>query len=227
MFGRVPAYTDISHFRAPYENVVISGFGQEVPPAPPAPPPPPTAAPNGLTEEAIIDVSPAGIRRLKPSIQKLIDDTLMGAYGAIHIGGQFNNVQLVPFTPEEMQLASTDPTAATVLRSRSAGTWCAQQVKAGNVVFMSMTTAVALMSGQPLPPGADQLGTFPSGSDQAIAAAKSPLGVVLKGDPGGEVAIAGLGVGLIVAGVLVVGGLAFMAMRKKGGPGGMRMPTTL
>ena len=161
-FGRVPAYTDIAHFRAPYKN---SYFGQDDL----TPPPPPNG--NGLTEAAFIDVSDAGTRRLKPSVQSLINNTLMGSYAAIHVGGEYNQANLVPFTAEEMAMANTDPAAAAVLRSRSAGTWVNQQVQAGNVVFAAMPTVVALMTGQALATGADQLGTFPSGSDAAQEAA--------------------------------------------------------
>lgn len=218
MFGKVPAYTDIAHFRSPYENSVISGFGQT-----PAPPPPPE-----LTEEAIVDTSEEGYRTLKPSVQKLVMDTLTGAYAAVHMGGEYNNAQLVPFTAEEMQLASTNPDAAAILRSRSAGTWVEQQLKDDQVVFAAMPTVMGLMSGQALAPGADQLGTFPKGSVQAKEAAKSPMGVVLAGDPEGGVTIAGLNIGLIAVGVILVGGAAYMAMRKKkGGAGGMAMPTSL
>lgn len=63
MFGKVPAYTDISHFRAPYKNAMIAGFGgyqgygQEPPPPPPPPPPP---APNGQAIPSALPAIPAG-----------------------------------------------------------------------------------------------------------------------------------------------------------------------
>jgi len=225
MFGRVPAYTDISHFRAPYKNAMISGYGaEEVTP----PPPPPNG--NGATNP-FVTTDKRGYNFVASSIKPMLMQTL-GMYGFIFQGGQFNNVKLTPFTNEELTIAASNPQAKAILDSRKATNWIAEQVDAGQVVFMNQVTLAAIMSGQALPAGSDQLGTFPAGSDQAKEAAKSPLGVVVAGDPDGRgFSIAGLGpIGIAIAAVAVVGGIAVYrayGKDKRGKAGRMSLGSSL
>ena len=228
MFGRVPAYTDISHFRAPYKNAMISGFGAEdVTSVTPPPPPPPSLEPGAPSNaNPFVVTDSRGYNIVAPAIGPMLMQTL-SMYGYIFLGGAFNNVKLVPFTPEELAAAQADATAASILGARQVTKWIADQIANGNVVFMSQPTLAAIMTGQQLPPGADQLGTFPAGSDDAKAAAKAPTGVVIAGDPdAGGFSIAGLGpVGIALVAAAAVGGVyLYRRSKKRRGAGGHTTP---
>lgn len=210
----VPAYTEISHFRAPYKNAYIAGFGQAAPAlaVPPLAPPPP---PGGLAEGAVVTTDERGYRFIKPEVRTLVIEALK-RYSTTFLGGPFNNVKLTPFTSEQISASQTDPAAKAFMDSVSAFNWIKQQESANNVVFMSMPTLVAIMSGQVLPPGADMLGTFPVGSNEAKEAAKSPLGVVAAGDPEGKSMLAGFGpFGIALIAAAAVGGIWYLAKKSR------------
>jgi hypothetical protein len=213
MFGQVPAYTDISHFRAPYKNAVIGGFGAE---QVPTPPPPPNGGP---TVEMYVSTDDRGYRTVNKQLQPILNKTLEH-YGTVFIGGAGNNVKISPYTPEQLAAAKADPAAKAFLDSMSAATWVKKQVDAGQVVFATVGTLAAVLSGASVP-GSDMLGTWPAGSDQAKEAAKSPIGVVIGGDPEGAFAFAAMGpvaIALVAAGV-VGAGYWFMTRKKGGGRG--------
>lgn len=213
MFGRVPAYTDISHFRAPYKNAVISGFGVEQPQPPPPPP-----APGAPTVEMFVTTDDRGYRFVKKELQPILNKTLEN-YGTVFIGGVGNNVKISAYTPEQLAAAQSDPAAAAFLKSMSAKTWIDKQVDEDQVVFMGVGTLVAILSGQPLPPGADMLGTWAAETPEAKEAAKSPIGVVIGGDPDGGISLATVGpIAIAVVAAGVIGGLYWLATRKKGAP---------
>jgi hypothetical protein len=209
----VPAYTDISHFRAPYKNAVISGFGVEQP----APPPPPPA-PGAPTVEMYVTTDDRGYRFVNKELQPILDKTLEH-YGTVFIGGIGNNVKISPYTPEQLATAKADPAAAAFLKSMSAKTWIDKQVDEGQVVFATVGTLVAIMSGVSVP-GSDMLGTWAAETPEAKDAAKSPIGVVIGGDPDGRgmlaAAMGPVAIALVAAGV--IGGVYWLATRKKGAP---------
>lgn len=225
MFGRVPAYTDISHLRAPYKNAYIAGFGQEAPP-PPAPPPPPSngaaitngATTNGVSEKQFVETDSEGYRFVAPSARPTLMKLLEG-YSTIVMGGTFNQVAIQPFTQQEIQAAQADPKAAALLKSRSARAWIGKQVAEDKVVFMSMPALVAILTGQPLPEGAGQLGTFPVGSEDAKEAARAPFGVVVAGHPetmaGQALAMLTGPIGIAAMAAVAVGGI-YLCTRKRG-----------
>ncbi len=212
MFGRVPAYTDISHFRAPYKNAYIAGFGAEQ--GVPAPPPPPPT--NGeVTAEMLVTTDDRGYRFVKKELQPILEKTLQN-YGTTFLGGVGNQVKIAPYTPEQLAAAATDPKAKAFLDSMSASTWIKKQVDGGQVVFATVGTLVAITSGVAVS-GADTMGTWPAGSEEAKEAAKSPIGVVIAGDPDGGFAIAAMGpVAIALVAVAAVGGVYYLATRKKG-----------
>lgn len=220
MFGRVPAYTDISHFRAPYKNAYISGYGQEpaqsvliVNGAPP-PAPPPTPAPPGTPSAAMyVTKDERGYHFVKKELQPILMKTLE-QYGTTFIGGPGNNVKITPYTPEQLNAGKADPKAAAFLKSMSAAEWVKKQVSDGQVVFMMVGTLVAVMSGMATPDA--MLGTWPAGSKEAQEAAKAPFGVVVGGDPDGGVTLAGIGpVAIALVAAAAVGGI-YLLTRKRG-----------
>lgn len=219
MFGRVPAYTDISHFRSPYENAYIAGYGQDAP----APPPPPNGAPpvpangNGMGKAYITTDSETGYRTVNKSVQPMLMATL-AKYGTTFIGGQFNNVLIYPFTPEQLQAAQTSPEMKKIIDAYNAKAWIEREVAKGNVVFGLSGTLVGVLTGQQLPEGSNMLGTYPAGSPEAKEAAKNPAGVVWAGSPEGKgVMMAGIHPAIIaIAAAAAVGGVYLIATRKKG-----------
>lgn len=220
MFGKVPAYTDISHFRAPYKNAYIAGFGGnqmygygDAPPTPPTPPPPP-AAPTAPSLDMYVETDKRGYRFVKKDLRPMLEAVLK-SYSAIYITP--TRIAITPVTLAEKEHAGKDPNYAKELANRSAWKWVNDHVKAGNVAFMTTVGLAALMSGSELTHGANEIGTFKAATEQARTAAKSPLGVVVGGDPDGEGALAGMEpwhMALIAAGV--VGGVVLIARMRKG-----------
>lgn len=212
-FGKVPAYTDISHFRAPYKNAMIAGFGQnsqETPMTTVATPPP---APGGLTESQYVTKDEAGNRFLRAEIKPLVMETL-SVTNTVFIGP--GKVQLQRLTPEQIQAAATDPTMKAIIESNNAKAWVEREVKAGKVVFMSVATLFKVMSGAGQFDQYDQLASMEPGKE-AQDAAQFPTMVVIGGKPGGSL-MASLGGPLgIAVGVAAIGGIAmYLSKRKKG-----------
>lgn len=214
MFGRVPAYTEISHFRAPYKNAYIAGFGAET--APPTPTVTTETPGGGPAQAQLVTVDEKGYRSINKNVRPLIMNALM-FYGTTFIGGPTNTVKIAPFTAEMLAAAKDgNAQAQAIVGGMNARTWAEKQASDGKVVFMWVTTLLTLASGQVPGPGADELGTWGTGTANAKEAAKSPLGVVLAGNPEGGLSMAGLGGPILVAVVAAaaVGGVYYLVKRK-------------
>jgi len=134
----VPAYTNIAHFRAPYKNsYVYTGVGQDdVPVGPPGGPPPPDDTDPAQKElMKHITVGKSGELSWNTDTANLIRKALKG-YGTVHLSNEA--VEVIPFTPVEINAAMTDPKLAALLKARSGATWVDQRAAEGKVVFASV-----------------------------------------------------------------------------------------
>jgi hypothetical protein len=204
MFGKVPAYTDISHFRAPYKNAYIAGFGGsspmhgygnygygvDQPAAPPPPPPNGVVVPNGngAPISPFVVKDDRGYFLVKPAVREQLMKTL-ATYGTTFLGGPTNRHIIKPIAPE--LLAATDPQSKAYVEGFNAAKWVKDQVAAGQVVFGLQTLLTGVLSGQAVPENQSELGVFPMGSQEAKDAAKFPASVVFAGDPDKKVAAPG------------------------------------
>lgn len=233
MLGKVPAYTDISHFRAPYKNAYIAGFGGSAMRGygyygygvdQPAPPPPP---PNGMTTNGngapmspFVVKDERGYFLVKPAVRDQLMKTL-ATYGTTFLGGPTNRHIIKPYPPE--MLAATDPQTKAIVESMNAAAWVKSQVDSGQVVFGLQSLLTGVLSGQAVPENQSELGVFPVGSAEAKDAAKAPFAVVFGGDPDKKVAAPGedwmakLGgpVGIAVIAGVAVGGIYLLTRKKK------------
>jgi hypothetical protein len=184
----------------------------------------PPEAPPAVSGAAYVTVDGDGYRFVNKQVEPLLMQTLKNQYGVTFLGGEFNNVKLTAFTPEQLAAAQTSPEMKAIIDSMNAKAWIDQQVADGQVVFASMATLVALASGQSLAPGSDQLGTFPEKTPEAKEAGKSPLGVILGGHPEGKGFLAMLGGPLGIAlgvGVVAAVGYIVLTRKKRGGSAGV------
>jgi hypothetical protein len=237
-FGKVPAYTDISHFRAPYKNAYIAGFGgssmrgyghygygTEVPPAAPPPPPNGAVVPNGngapLSPYVVRDER--GYFLVKPAVREQLMKTL-STYGTTFLGGPTNRHIIKPFAPEILAAAQAgDANAKALVDGYNAAKWVKDQLAAGQVVFGLQTLLTGVLSGQAVPENQSELGVFPTGSAEAKDAAKAPFAVVFAGDPDKKVAAPGedwmakIGgpIGVAVIAGVAVGGVYLLTRKKK------------
>jgi hypothetical protein len=193
-----PAYVDVSHFRAPYKNAYLGAVD--------APPPPGPAGELGAGNPFLEKRD--GMYFWKAEAKALAMATLRGLR-AVRIGGE-NQIEVSPFTAEELAAAAADPAAADYLTALSAHAWVEQSVAAGNVVvapiwlFMTGTTFDKVLF------------AIPAGNtDEVKEAASTEMVGILAGTPRNPLLMAGIGVG-----VLALGGIAVYAvykMSKKGG----------
>jgi hypothetical protein len=234
-FGKVPAYTDISHFRAPYKNAYIAGFGGssmrgygyygygDAVPATPPPPPNGTIVNgngNGAAISPFVVKDERGYFLVKPAVRDQLMKTL-ATYGTTFLGGPTNRHIIRPYPPE--MLAATDPTTKAIVESMNAAKWVKDQVAAGQVVFGLQSLLTGVLSGQAVPDDQSELGVFPVGSMEAKDAAKAPFAVVFGGDPDKKVAAPGedwmakVGgpIGIAVIAGVAVGGIYLLTRKKK------------
>jgi len=196
-YGKVPAYTDISHFRAPYKNAVISGFG--------------SAATFGLVEKD-------GFFHIDPARKNTFLMSLAG-YAAVpsNVGSDPETVTLHKFTPEQLAAAAASPEQSQLLQAQSAATWVVTQEAQGKVVAASNATVSAVNTPeQPVFSSSEalanyQLWAFDSGSKTLAAVKGAPAEgvytIILAGQPGGKTMLASIGgpFGAVLIGAGVIG----------------------
>lgn len=205
MYSGVPAYTEISHFRAPYKNAVISGFGQE-------------AAPTGVNPaDAFLMEDERGYRFLKPEMHVLFMKMMEEAYGAQTVTA--DRIKISALTPEQAASAAIPKPAA----------WIKKAVNDGKAVFANQALVFAVLGGTAIPTGVDELGSSKSGSEAAKTSAKDYGLIVIAGDPdkriagissssSGEGFLAGLGpagTAAVAAAVIGVGYIALKGGKKR------------
>jgi hypothetical protein len=202
----VPAYVDVSHFRAPYKNAYFSGYGAVQTPS----------------LKDIVVTSPDGYRRVIPSFQVTLLDNILGEYSIVQKG---NLGHMALFTPEQIAAAAKDPKYAAVLRSMSAGAWARGQAEQGRLVFMAELTLYALLTNGLKGPGIPDYMGFFDADDPKAASAKVPNGAILVagGGTGGEVVtdkgfLASIGPVGVVVGVVAIGGLGYLLMNRQTEP---------
>lgn len=208
----VPRYTEISHFRRPYSNAVISGFGYGDTAVSTAP-----ATPDAANPEAYIETDKRGYRFLKNQKDMLKGPLTLYAATEISTPGAPLTAKLTRFTPEQLQAANVDAQAKKFLEAYNAGAWMERQVAAGNVVLANAALAPLLGWGQPLIPGLDVVVAHKVGSQAAMDGAKMPVGMVVAGDPErtpGLFAMLGP-VGMAAVAVVGVAGVVWIVKRKR------------
>ena len=160
MYSAVPAYTEISHFRAPYKNAVISGFGQEAAAS---------SAPDPAS--AFLMTDERGYRMLKPEIHVLFMEMMANAYGAETITA--DRIKISPVTPEQAASGGVPMVAP----------WMKKAVNDGKAVFANQALVFSVLGGTAIPSGVDEIGSAKAGSEAAKASAKDYGLIVLAGDP--------------------------------------------
>jgi hypothetical protein len=218
-------YSDISHFRAPYRNVAVHGFGQE------------PAQPQKINE--VSEVSADGVRRYKAGWRETIM-WMLSTYRYIFLTN--TQVKLTPMTQSELQAAEQSAEAGALLASMRADRWVEQKVREGYAVMVPFgflfDPAGALASEAGLQLGATTAtdkaamvaaSEFPS-PDAPIGAYVAEPGAMPIPKPGGRVAKAPSEAGLTpllwAAGIIVLLGGGAYYLSKKSTPrvGGRAMP---
>lgn len=194
MLGRVPAYTDISHFRAPYKNAYVSGFGQDEDPI-----------------VAFLAVDKTGTTRLRPDAQAQFIAALNQQVAVDPGPGQAAKDQdQVNIVPQGL----FDGTGV------NAAQWAGDKHAQGKVVFADRPTAIAILTGTSTVSGMGSLFAFDQGSEEAKQSKAIGM-VVIAGTPGEEGS--GLSTALLVGGAAALLGVGFLLMRgkkKRSGGGG-------
>lgn len=199
----VPAYTDVSHFRAPYKNAVFSGYGgwggygAAGDPAP---------APAGAPEAAaapLFTTDPDGIRVLTPTIAATVQLLLQGS-SVVYIG---------PVNGDDVRFEATVPGDI----RENAWAWCQKKLGEGKSILVGSTAG---LPGIFMPPPVQKLLKAVKGKSGELDAAGPtalPLYAVLtRPAPGAAKALmlsGPLGIGL-VASVIVVG-IYYMQKKRK------------
>ncbi len=141
----VPAYTNISHFRAPYLNSqVVTGVGAD------------PVAPGGADQ--FVEMDKKGALRYRKEVAAALMKAL-GGYRAIFLND--SSVDLTLFTAEELAIAKSNPAASATLKSQSAAAWADQQLKDSKVVFATMGVLVPAA-------GEKRLFAVPESDDAAV-----------------------------------------------------------
>jgi hypothetical protein len=201
----VPAYTDVSHFRAPYKNswpyTGISGLGEEVP-----------VGPNGLEEhiepgQELLHFVLRDEQGRMVYIEEVAEVIVKNLAGARAIWLSDRAVALEPFTAEELAAAAADPGAAEMLAQQSGKTWLEQKLQEGNVVFATPGVVLPQM-------GAKQLAAVPKEETETVRMT-SHIAPILA-EPSMLAALM-TPAGIAVAAVLG-GGVLYLLLRKKRRP---------
>lgn len=221
MYGQVPAYVDISHFRAPYKNAYFAGYGATEngqPPPPPGPEGPLAPEPevvaqffekkNGLYYWKAD--ARTGAMNLLPSLRAIgVGGPAPGT--SLH-GRGVEIVNVEPYTQEEIAVIRGGASdAKTILESLSAHKWVQAKLEEGKVIV----APIWLTSNVP----GRSLVAVPEDDKQALAEAASTPMMGILAEPGGISRMLGsVGtLGMAAAAVVVVGGVAFLATRKRRG----------
>lgn len=205
-YNRVPAYQEISHFRAPYKNVWSMGATSDTPPPPPGPGG--SLEPPGGDDAAILamyDIDD-GVHVFKPKVRDQILARLV-VRRVIFITG--DRVNTVPYTPEEIAAMET-PEGQATLAPLQASKWVADKVKEGKVVFAPPSLLM------PEGAGSKELAAIPASDTEAVkTAASTPMAGILAGYSPGFFANLSTANLLVAAGVLaLIGGGYYMYRRR-------------
>jgi len=202
-----PAYTDVSHYRAPYKNAYFAGFGAEA--ATPATPAVPPAAPIPDAQSVAVDIGPDGVRVFKPQVAATIQLLLQSSSVVLIGGANSDDVRFEPAVPMDIR--------------ENALAWVKRKLAEGKTVLAGSTAGlVAVLA----PGGADKLLKAvkgPAGEVQSAGPQALPFYAVLARPTAAQVAEAQksslfasmtpLSIGLVT--VAVIGGLYFYSKKKK------------
>jgi hypothetical protein len=212
-------YSDVSHFRAPYKNVSVRGFGATTTngdvPVPGATCP---STPAQVNQISVLGAD--GIRRFtKPESDRLISS--LHSYKSIFLSA--TEVKIEPITTEEMAAASADPSSAYAanLEAMRADRWAASKMLEGYAVYLPfaiMCPTEALMSATGL-----RIGATPSADVEAMKAAsvwptpEMPIGAYLSTDTDKKAATsqASMTPALWALGIIAVVGVGAVMLTKK------------
>lgn len=204
--NRVPAYQEISHFRAPYKNVWSMGATTD---APPPPGPGGSLEPPGGDDAAIkalYDVED-GVHIFKPAVRDQIMAMLV-VRRVIFISG--DRVNTVLYSPEEIEAMKT-PEGQAVLAPLQASKWVVDRVKEGKVVFAPPSLLM------PEGVGSKELAAIPASDEQAVkTAASTPGAGILGGYSPGFLSNITTTKAAVALGVLALVGGGFYLYSRKG-----------
>lgn len=211
----VPAYQDISHFRAPYKNYPLAGVGGCGCPCPGmgediAPPPPDAVEslePADVGAEFGSFVHQKGGKHYWTKDGRAAVLAALASLRQVFIGGPTERVALVPFSQEEHDIMAAGGSGAQILKAASALTWVEQKKKEGKVVFAPVWV-LAPIEGR-------ELAAIPAANKAAVAEAASTNQVAILEEPG---LVDRYGYPAVAAGaVLLIGGglVAAKSMRKR------------
>jgi len=206
-----PAYTDVSHYRAPYKNAYFAGFGAEADAtaAAAATPIVPPAAPIPDAQSVAVDIGPDGVRVFKPQVAATIQ-LLLGNSSVVLIGGaNSDDVRFEPTVPMDIR--------------ENALAWTKRKLAEGKTVLAGSTAGLVGV----LAPTGDKLLKAvkgPAGEVQSAGPQALPFYAVLARPTAAQVAEAQkkggifasmtpLSIGLVT--VAVIGGLYFYSKKKK------------
>lgn len=215
-------YSDVSHFRAPYQNVSVRGFGAVTNGGEVAVPGS-TCPTDPASVNVVSTLGGDGIRRYTPAEA---DQLLSQLHGWRVIFLTTTEVKIEPITTEEMAAAQADPAYGATLEGMRASKWIADKVAEGFAIYAPFTilcpTEEILTSSIGLRIGA----TLATDRKQMAAASvwptpEMPMGAYLV-DPaaGGTLAVAksDVTVALWALGIVAaIGAGAYMVSRSRRG----------
>lgn len=215
-----PAYTDVSHYRAPYKNAYFAGFGgyrgfgeeAAATAAGPSPGTPITPVPVAIPEAQAqaVDIGPDGIRVFKPAVAATIQLLLQGSSVVLIGGADSDDVRFEPTVPMDIR--------------ENALAWCNRKLAQGKSVLAGSTAGLVSVL---VPGGQDKLlkavsghaGELASAGPQALpfyavlarpTAAQQQAAAASKGF---FASVTPLQIGIVT--VAVIGGLYLFSKKKK------------
>lgn len=211
-------YSDVSHFRAPYQNVSVRGFGANTNGEVPVPGATCPTTPEQVDQISVLGAD--GIRRFtKPESDRLISS--LHSYKAIFLSA--TEVKIEPITSEEMAAAAADPSSAYAanLEAMRADKWAASKILEGYAVYLPfalMCPTEALSS-----PTGLRIGATPSADVEAMKAAsvwpsaEMPIGAYLSTatDTKAATSKAGITTAMWAIGIVAAVGVGAVLLTKK------------
>ena len=199
-----PAYTDTSHFRAPYLNVMLSGLGVLTNGDAEATP----LTPGQIALQPFIDFKPDGQMKYNKATADLMLLKLQ-QFGAVQLSAEAANLRA--YTVEELAAAAVDPASKATLAALSGRKWAEDKLANGMVVFLSIT----MLGGQQVIPGPLQIAAIDASEADRVAFTSKIMPILSEPS---LLKRAGLLGGAGVVALAVVAGVVLLGKKKKRRP---------